>query len=220
MVLWRPTRPSRTNTQIRCPFHYRGLECKSRKSRDTWGNRQIWPWSTERGRAKANRVLTRERTGHSKHPLPTTQEKTLRVDMTRWSVPKSDWLYFCSWRWRSSLQLTKKRLGAHWGSHHELLIAKFRLKLKKVVKTTRPFRYDLSQIPNDYTVEVRNRFKGLDLIDKVLDELWTEVRDIVRETGIKNIPMEKKCRKAKWLSREALQIAVKRTKKQRRKGKI
>ena len=69
-------------------------------------------------------------------------------------------------------------------------------------------------------MEVRNRFKGLDLIDKVLDELWTEVRDIVRETGIKNIPMEKKCRKAKWLSREALQIAVKRTKKQRRKGKI
>ena len=92
--------------------------------------------------------------------------------------------------------------------------------MKKVGKTARPFRYDLNQIPYDYTVEVRNRFKGLDLIDKVLDELWTEVRDIVRETGIKNIPMEKKCRKAKWLSREALQIAVKRTKKQRRKGKI
>ena len=92
--------------------------------------------------------------------------------------------------------------------------------MKKVGKTTRLFRYDLNQIPYDYTVEVRNRFKGLDLIDKVLDELWTEVRDIVRETGIKNIPMEKKCRKAKWLSREALQIAVKRTKKQRRKGKI
>ena len=92
--------------------------------------------------------------------------------------------------------------------------------MKKVGETARPFRYDLNQIPYDYTVEVRNRFKGLDLIDKVLDELWTEVRDIVRETGIKNIPMEKKCKKAKWLSREALQIAVKRTKKQRRKGKI
>ena len=77
-------------------------------------------------------------------------------------------------------------------------------------KTTRPFRYDLNQIPYDYTVEVRNRSKGLDLIDRVPDELWTEVRDIVQETGIKTIPMEKKCRKAKWLSEEAFQIAVKR----------
>ena len=82
--------------------------------------------------------------------------------------------------------------------------------LKKVGKTTRPFRYDLSQIPYDYRVEVRNRFKGLDLIDRVPDELWMEVRDIVQETGMKTIPMEKKCKKAKWLSREALQIAVKR----------
>ncbi|GBZ63276.1 hypothetical protein M6K162_2511 [Staphylococcus aureus] len=82
--------------------------------------------------------------------------------------------------------------------------------MKKVGKTTRPFRYDLNQIPYDYTVEVRNRFKGLDLIDRVPDELWTEVRDIVQETGIKTIPMEKKCKKAKWLSEEALQIAVKR----------
>ena len=89
-------------------------------------------------------------------------------------------------------------------------IAKFRLKLKKVGKTTRPFRYDLNQIPYDYTVEVRNRFKGLDLIDRGPDELWTEVRDIVQETGIKIIPMEKKCRKAKWLSGEAFQLAVKR----------
>ena len=76
MVLWRPTRPFRTNTQKRCPFHYRGLECKSRKSRNTWSNGQIWPWNTEWSRAKANRVLPREHTGHSKHPLPTTQEKT------------------------------------------------------------------------------------------------------------------------------------------------
>ena len=95
-------------------------------------------------------------------------------------------------------------------SDHELLIAKFRLKLKKVGKTTKPCRYDLNQIPYDYTVEVRNRFKGLDLIDRVPDELWNEVRDIVQETGIKTIPMEKKCRKATWLSEEALQIAVKR----------
>ena len=81
--------------------------------------------------------------------------------------------------------------------------------MKKVGKTTRPFRYDLNQIPYDYTVELRNRFKGLNLIDRVPDELWTEVRDIVQETGIKTIPMEKKCKKAKWLSEEALQIAVK-----------
>ena len=84
--------------------------------------------------------------------------------------------------------------------------------MKKAGKTTRPFRYDLNQIPYDYTVEVRNRFKGLDLIDRVPDQLWNKVRDIVQETGIKTIPMEKKCKQAKWLSGEALQIAVKRRK--------
>ena len=85
----------------------------------------------------------------------------------------------------------------------------YSLKLKKVEKTTRPFRYDLNQIPYDYTVEVRYRFKGLDLIDRVPDELWTEVHDILQETGIKIIPKKKKCKKAKWLSEEALQMAVK-----------
>ena len=93
--------------------------------------------------------------------------------------------------------------------------------MKKVGKTTRPFRYDLNQIPYDYTVEIRNRFMGLGVIDRVPDELWNEVRDIVQETGIKTIPMEKKCKKAKWLSGEALQIAVKkRSEKKRSKGKI
>ena len=94
--------------------------------------------------------------------------------------------------------------------------------MKKVGKTTRPFKYDLNQILYDYTVEVRNRFKGLDLIDRVPEELWTEVRHILQETGIKTIPKKEKCKKAKWLSEEALQIAVKRreAKKQRRKGKI
>ena len=91
-----------------------------------------------------------------------------------------------------------------------MLITKFRLELKKAGKTNRPFRYDLNQIAYDYTVEVRNRFKGLNLIDRVPDEVWTEVRDIVQETGIKTIPMENKFKKAKWLSGEALQIAVKR----------
>ena len=94
--------------------------------------------------------------------------------------------------------------------------------MKKVGKTTRLFKYDLNQIPYDYTVEVRNRFKGLDLIDRVPDELWNEVHDTVQEKGIKIIPMEKKCKKAKWQSEKALQIAEKkkRSKKQRRKGKI
>ena len=98
----------------------------------------------------------------------------------------------CTQKWRSSIQSAKTRLGVDCGPDHELLIAKFRLKLKKVGKTIRPFRYDLNQIPYDYTAEVRNRFKGLDLTDRVPDELWMEVRDIVQETGIKTIPMEKK----------------------------
>ena len=91
-----------------------------------------------------------------------------------------------------------------------MFIAKFRLKLKKVGKTTRPLRYDLNQIPYDYTVEVRNRFKGLDLIDREPEELWMEVQDIVQEVVIKTIPKRNKCKKAKWLSEEALQIAEKR----------
>ena len=93
--------------------------------------------------------------------------------------------------------LSKTRLGADYGSDHELLISKFRLKLKKVGKTTRPFRYDLNQILYDYTVEVTNRFKGLDLIDRMPDELWTEVHDIAQEIGIKTIPKKKKCKKSK-----------------------
>ena len=85
-------RPSRTNTKKRCPFNPRWLECKSRKSRDTWSNRQIWPWSTKWSRAKANRVLSRKHASHSKHSFPTTQETILQMDITRWSIPKSDWL--------------------------------------------------------------------------------------------------------------------------------
>ena len=104
----------------------------------------------------------------------------------------------------------QKQDGELTGSNHELLIAKLRLKLKKEGKTTRQFRYDLNQIPDDYTVEVRNRFKGLDLIDRLPYELWTEVHDIVQEAGIKTISKRKKCKKAKRLSEEALQIAMKR----------
>ena len=111
---------------------------------------------------------------------------------------------------RSSIQSAKTRPGADCGSDHELLIAKFILKLQNVGKTTRPFRYDLYHIPYDYTVEVTNRFKGLDLIDRMPEELWTEVPDIVQEAGIKTIPKKKKCKRQKWLSEEALQIAEER----------
>ena len=129
----RLTRPSRTNTPKRCPFHYRGLECKSR-SRKTWSNRQIWPWNTEWSRAKANRVLPREHTGHSKHPLLTTQEKSLHMDITWWSTPKSDCLCSLQSKMEKLYTISKTSLGADCGSDHEFLIAKFRLKLKNVGK--------------------------------------------------------------------------------------
>ena len=151
----------------------------------------------ELSRAKTNRVLPRKHTGHRKHPLPTTQEKTLHIDITDSQHRNQIDYILCSQRWRSSIQSTKTRPGADCGSDYELLIAKFRLKSKKVGTTTRPFRYDLNHMPYDYTVEVRNRFNRLDLIDRVPDELWTEVHDIVQETGIKAIPMEKKCKKSK-----------------------
>ena len=105
-------------------------------------------------------------------------------------------IFFAAKDGEALLQSAKTRPGADCGSDHELLIAKFILKLKKVEKTTRPLRYDLNQIPYNYTVEVRNRFQGLDLIDRVPDELWTEVRDIVEETGIKTISKKKKCKMA------------------------
>ena len=122
--LWRPIRPSRTNTQKRCPFHYRGLECKSRKIRNTWSNRQIWPWGMEWSRAKAKRVLPRERTGLSKHPLPTTKRR-----LYTWTLPDAQYqnqidYIICSQRWRSSIQSAKTRPGADSGSDHELLIVR------------------------------------------------------------------------------------------------
>ena len=107
-------------------------------------------------------------------------------------------------------QSAKPRLGADCGSDPKLRIAKFRLILKKVGKTTGPFRYDLNQIPYDYTMEMTNRFKGLDLVDRVREELWTEVHNTVQEAVTKTIPKKKKCKKAKWLSEETLQIAEKR----------
>ena len=146
-----------------------------------------------------NRVLPKEHTGHSKHPLPTRQEMThtwISQDGQYWN--QIDYL-LCSQRWRSYIQSAQTRPGADCGSDYELLIAKFRLKLKKG-KTTRPFRYDPNQIPYDYTVEVTNRFTALDLIDRVPEELWTEVCDIVQEAAIKTVAKKKKCKNSKRLS--------------------
>ena len=128
----------------------------------------------------------------------------------------------CSQRWRSSIQSAKQDQELTVALiMNSFLIAKFRQKLKTVGKTSRPFRYDLNQLPSDYTGEVRNRFKGLDLIDIVPDELCLEVHDTVQETGIKTIPKKKKCKTAKWLSKEALQIAAKRREAKRsKKGKL
>ena len=127
----------------------------------------------------------REDPTHGHHQMANTKPRLLYI--------------LCSQRWRSSIQSAKIRLGASCGSDHELLIAKFSLKLKKVGKTTRPFRYDLNQIPYDYTVEVTNRSKRLDLIDQVTEELWTEVRDTVQKAVIKTIPKKKKCKKGKMV---------------------
>ena len=174
---WRPTRSSRTNTPQRCPFHCRGLELKSRS--------QEKPGVTGKfGLGQQNKAGQRL--------TEFCQENTLVIEKTHFQQHKRrhyirtspDGLYqnkidyiLCSQRWRSSIQSAKTRPEADCGSDHEHLIAKFRLKLNKVGKTTRPFRYDLNQIPRDYTVEVTNRFKGLDVIDRVPEELWSEVQN-------------------------------------------
>ena len=144
MVIWRPRR---ANTQTRCPFNYRRLECKSRKSRNTWSNRQIWSWNTEWSRPKGNRVLQREHTGHGKHPLPTAQEKTLHMTLPDDQYRNQIHYIFCSKKCRNSTQSVKTRPGTDCYSDHELLIVKFILKLKKLKETTRSFNHDLNQIP-------------------------------------------------------------------------
>ena len=151
--------------------------------------------STKGSRAKANRVL---------HDNALVIANTLFQQHKRrlytWTSPdgqhrnQTEYI-LCSQRWRSSIQSAKTRLGADCGSDHELLMAKFRLKLKKVRKTTRPFRYDLNQIPYNYTVEVTNMFKGLFLIDRVPEELWMEIHDIVQEAVLKTIPKKKKSKR-------------------------
>ena len=137
------TRPSRTNTQ-RCPFHHRGLEWERRKSRDTWSNRQVWPWSTKWSRAKANRVLPREWTDHTKHPLPTTQETTLHMDITTYLNNEIRLIIFFAAEEREALYSQQKQdRELTMAQIMNSLLKKFRLKLKKVGKKTRPLRYDL-----------------------------------------------------------------------------
>ena len=139
--------------------------------------------------------MPRERTGHSKHCLPKHKRRLYTWTLSDGQHQNQIDYILCSQRWRSSIQSAKTRPRADCGSDHELLIAKFRLKLSKVGKTTRPFRYDLNQIPYHYAVEVRNRFKGLDLIDRVPEGLWMEVHDIVQEAVIKTIPRKRNAKK-------------------------
>ena len=112
-VLWRPTRPSRTNTQKKCPFHYRGLECKSRKSRATWSDRQIG-LGVQNEAGQRLKVLPREHTGYGKHHLVTTQEKSLHMDITRWSIPKQIHYILCTRRWRSKIYIVSKNKTRSW----------------------------------------------------------------------------------------------------------
>ena len=189
MVLWRFIRRFRTNTQKRCPFHYRRQEYKSRKSRNTLSNRQIWPCSTEWSRAKTNNTLVIANTLFQQH----------KRRLYTWTSPDGQhWNHInyilCSERWRSSIQSAKTRPGADCSSDHELLIAKFRVKLKKVGKTTRPFRYDLNQIPYDYIVEMRNRFKGLDLIECLMNYGWRFVT-LYRRQGSRPSPRKRNAKR-------------------------
>ena len=144
---WRPARPSRSNNKTRRPFNHRRLECKSRKSRDTWRNRQVWSWSTKWSRAKVNKSFVKRthRSQQTPHPFPATQEMTLHMDITRWSILKSNWLYFLQLKMEKHYTVSKNKIWSWlW---LRLIIAKVRLKLKKVGENSRSFRYDLNQIP-------------------------------------------------------------------------
>ena len=157
-------------------------------SRYTWSNRHIWPWRAKWSRAKANWILPIECTSHRKYPFSTIQEMTLHMDITKWSIAKSNW-------WRSCIQSAKTRPGADFGSDHQLLTAKLRLKLKKTGKKNRPAKYNLSQILYEFIVEVMNRFKGLDLVNSVPEELWTEVVILYRRWQTKSPQTTSKARR-------------------------
>ena len=179
---------------------------------------QVWCWSIKWSRSKANRTLKREHTGHSKHSL-----QKHKVWLHTWTSPDSQYwnqigYILCSQRWRSSKESAKTRMGADYGLNHKLLIAKFRLKLKKEGKTTRLFMYNLNQIPYNYTVEGANRFKGLDLVQKVPEELWMEVHKISLEMVSKIVPKEMNTRRQNGGLTDSWE--KKSSKRQRRKGKI
>ena len=184
------------------------MDCKSRKSRDTRVTGKF-------GRGvqnEASQSLT-EFCQENALVIANTLFQQHKRRLYTWTSPDGQhWnqihYILCSQRWRSSIQSRKTRPGADCGSDHELLIAKFRLKLKKVGETTRPFRYDLNQIPYDYTVEVTDRFKGLDLIECLKNYGWRWVT-LYRRQWSRPIPRKIQCRKAKWLSQDALKIADK-----------
>ena len=172
----RPTRPSRTNKQERCPVHYRGLEWKSRKSRNTW---------SKFGLGVQNEAGQRSTEFCQENPLviANTLFQQHKRRLYAWTSPDGQYqnqidYILCSQRWRSSIQSAKTRPGADCGSDNKLFIAKFRLTLKKMGKTTRSFRYDLNQIPYDYTVKVTNIFKGLPLIECLKSYGWSEQDNI------------------------------------------
>ena len=149
------------------------LFIKSRKSRDTKSNKQVWPWSTKWNRAKTDRVLPRDHGGHSKQSFPATQEMSLHMDITRCLIPKSDWLYSFQPKMEKLYTVSKNKTGSwlwlgSWTPYCKIQDLNWR----KAGKTTRPLRSGLNQIPYDYTVKVTKRFKGLDLIYRVPEELW------------------------------------------------
>ena len=166
-----------------------------RKYRDTWSNRKIWPWSTKWRRAK----LTEFCQENNALVIANTLFQQDKRRLYTWTSPDGQhWnqidYILCSWRWRSSIQSAKTRPGADWSSDHEFLVAKFRLKLKKVEKTSRSFRYDLNQIPNYYTVEVTNRFKGRDLIECLMNYGWRFMRSYRRQ-GARSSPRKRNAKK-------------------------
>ena len=192
-------------SNTKCPFHYRRLECKSRKSINKSSTGVTGKFGLGVQNEAGQRLI--EFCQENTLVIANTFSQQCKRRLSTWTSPDGQYWHqidyiLCSQRWRSSAQSARTRPGANCVSDNELLIAKCRLKLKKVQKTTRPFRYDLNQIPNDYTVEVTNRFKSLDLIDRVPGELWMEVHDIVPETGINTILKEKKSKKEKWLPEE------------------
>ena len=206
-----------------CFSLYRGLECKSRKSRSTWSNGKIWPWCTEWSRARLTEFCQ-----ENALVIANTLFQQHKRRLYTWTSPDSqdrnqiDYI-LCSQRRRSSIQSARTRLGADYSWDHDLLIAKFRLKLKKVEKTTRPFRYDLDKITYDYTVEVTNRFKGLDLIE-CLKNYGQRFVTLYRRQGSRPSPRKRNAKRQNgYLRRPYKQLwkeEKQRSERQRIKGKV